>query len=187
MNKIGETFSCTHSRALLKPHIHTWSRSSLEGNNTERKTGSRVCFPSFKPPTPTSPSLLYAFSPLTRIVLSAEVKALDILMLLFKQATTLPRAHFRDTMKYIFLLFLVTAARWFVAAVLEPLTGNLGRLFFFLLSPFFPDHDLGPDAKSTTESSTNPPPLPLDPSLQSRQAPSFFCRGVGGTRHRKAS
>lgn len=191
MNKIGkqigETFSCVYSRALLEPHIHTWSRSSLEGNNTERKTGSGVCFPSFTPPLrplhPFSTAIaLYAFSPLTRIVLSAEVKALDILMLLFKQATTFPRAHFRDTMKYIFLLFLVTAARWFVAAVIKPLAGNLGRVFFFFFFflPFSQTMTLALMLNPPLSQTLTPPPWSLS-SVQT--SPQFLPGGVGGTRH----
>jgi len=84
----------------------------------------------------TSPCVL---SLSTCIVLAAEVKALDILMPLFKQATTVPRACFKNTMKYIFLLFsffqfffVLTAAWWFVAAVLNLSQGILAVFVFFI-------------------------------------------------------
>lgn len=181
--------------ALLppSPHIHTysrpWSRSSWEGNNTEGKTGSGVCFPSFTPPHPDlpipSPLLyLYVFSLLACIVLAAEVKALDILMLLFKQAITSPRACFRNTMKYIFLFFsffhflLLTAARRFVAAVLNLSQGILAVFSFFSFS-LFPD---------VTLAMLNPPPAqtlsPFHPSLQPRQTPSFYPGGWYQALHR---
>lgn len=133
-----------------------------------------------RPPHPFSSAIrLYVFSLLTCIVLPAEVKALDILMLLFKQATTFPRACFRNTMKYIILLFsffhfFVDCSSMVCGSCAEPLAGDPGCFFFSSSFSLFPDVTLAP--------MLNPPPTqplsPLHPSLQPRQTLSFYPGGL---------
>lgn len=137
--------------------------------------------PAPRPPHPFSTAIaLYAFSLLTCIVLSAEVKALDILILLFKQAP-LPRVCFRNTIKYIFLLF--SFFQFFCWLQLDGLwqlcwTSRRGSwlfCFFLLLSLFFPD--------VTLALMLNPPPTqPLSPP-PTFIPPFSFYPGGGGSRH----
>lgn len=161
------------------------SQSGWEGNNTKRKTGSGLCFPSFTPPPrPPCPFLtviaLCAFSSLTRIVLSVEVKVvLTYLCCISNKPQHSTRVYYRSTIKYIFLsfsyfsiFFCVTGAGQFVAAVLNLSQGILPVFFLFLF--FFPRRDLGPDAKSTTDLNSAPP---LDPPL-GPDSPLVFTQGV---------
>lgn len=160
------------------------SQSGWEGNNTKRKTGSGLCFPSFTPPPrPPCPFLtviaLCAFSSLTRIVLSVEVKVvLTYLCCISNKPQHSPRVYYRSTIKYMFLSFSyfpIFFCDWcwtVCGSCAQPLTGN--PACFFPLSLFFPRRDLGPDAKSTTDLNSAPP---LDPPL-GPDGPLVFTQGV---------
>ena len=182
-------------RRTLPPnrHIHTynpqWSGSSWEGNNTGRKTGSGVCFLSFTPPTPSSPSLLRCYTSLR--ILSVDLhcsgcrgqSSWHINAAFSNKPPHSPvpvlgtqwNTYFSSFLSFVFLL---TAARRLVAAVLNLSQGILA-VFFFFFHLSFPRRDLGPDAKSTT-GPTSIPPSSLHSATD--KPPSFY-PGGDGTRH----
>lgn len=143
---------CLHNHTFTRTAIHSPGQAGKETILKEKQEVESISY-CLHPP---SVIPLHTLSVMFYIVLGAEVRTLDIIMLLFKRATTIPRVCFRNTMKYIFLfflpVFLLNAARQFVAAVLS--RGSC------LLGFFFPRRDLGPDAKSTSTTSLYPPSIP---------------------------
>lgn len=145
-----------------------------------KKNRKRSLFPIISKPPLLPPHLssvatpLHACSLSTCIVL-AEVKPLDILMPLFKQACSAPGPCSRNTMKYIFchnffLFFFPAAARQFVAAVLS-LSQEIQTVFFSQSSSsFLPFLDV------TLPPSLNPLPVML------QTAPTSFSLNSEGER-----
>lgn len=165
-----------------------WSQSGWAGNNTERKTGSGLCFPSFPPPPrPPRPFLtviaLCVFSSLTRIVLSVEVKVVLTYQCCIsnkRQYPPPPRVYYSNTMKCMFLSF-VFFFWWLELDGSRQLCSTSHReswLLFFLLLFFFPRRDLGPDAKSNTDLNSAPPPPHLLILCPAQTDPWFLPRGV---------
>lgn len=124
-------------------------QSGWEGNNTERKTGSGPCFPSFGPPPPPRPPCpfltviaLCAFSSLTLIVLSVEVKVvLTYLSCISNKPQRSPESIIETQSNLSFFLFFFVRFwgvfcdwSWTVSgSCAQPLTGNPACFF-----PFFP-------------------------------------------------
>lgn len=163
----------------FRPHVYmcssAQSQSGWEGNNTERKTGSGLCFPSFGPPPPPPPPCpfltviaLCAFSSLTLIVLSVEVKVvLTYLCCISNKPQRSPESSIETKQNACFFHFFFVGCHffffflWLELDSLWQLCSTSHResgLFF----PFFsPRRDLGPDAKANTDLNSAPPLLIL--------------------------
>lgn len=127
-----------------------WSQSGWAGNNTERKTGSGLCFPSFPPPPrPPRPFLtviaLCVFSSLTRIVLSVEVKVVLTYQCCVSNKRQYPppppESIIATQWNACFFHLSSFSGGWSWTgrgSCAQPLTGNPG-CFFSSYSFFFPD------------------------------------------------
>lgn len=124
-----------------KPQIRGPSRVGKETILKEKQEVDSVshCLPP-QPDLPLPSPVLHLLTDLSVacIVLAAEVKALDILMLLLKQPTTVPGACFMKTMKYTFLSFsfFVEGMSTTCGSCAAPLAGDPGCFFFSFFCSF---------------------------------------------------